>query len=408
MPTDAAAVTRWLAQYVLSSESRETLDRLVKVVDDEIVEALPEFTDPTLRRELDASTRSHWKGFLSVATRDAVEVRPAPEAYDLARTLARRGFELPVLLAVYRIGQRSAWQYITETHIAVIPDPELRAAVLMKLWPRLSNWLDNAVETLIITFASERDQWQRGARARRTETVRALLANQAIDIDDATTALSYPLRLHHTAFTVRVDEDVADTDIQRLLDATPIAVSSALGGERPLTISSGARTVWCWSATSGASKPLPDNVIAALPEFVHVSVGTCHPGVDGFRRSHAEALAAQVVAHRRGAPAVRYADVELACLAAGIAGEEGMTTLVRRELGALGAADESTARLRDTLRLYLAHASDARAVGEILNLHPNTVRYRVRQAEQLLGHSVDHRRVYVELALHVVSAFGTG
>ena len=68
----------------------------------------------------------------------------------------------------------------------------------------------------------------------------------------------------------------------------------------------------------------------------------------------------------------------------------------------------STARLRDTLRLYLEHAGDARAVGDILNLHPNTVRYRVRQAEQLLGHSVDHRRVYLELALHVVSAFGPG
>ncbi|MCX8554812.1 helix-turn-helix domain-containing protein [Mycolicibacterium mucogenicum] len=406
MAIDATTVTRWLAEFALTSESRAALDHLVKVVDDQIAEALPEFTDPTLRRELDASTRSHWKGFLAVSTRDAVEVRPAPEAYDLARTLARRGFELPVLLAVYRIGQRSAWQFITETRIARIPDPEVRAAVLMQLWPRLSNWLDTAVETLIITFADERDQWQRGARARRTETVRAILAGQAVDIDDATTAVSYPLHLHHTAFTVQADDDVADTDVQRLLDATPIAVATALGGDRPLTMSSGARTVWCWTASSTALKPLSDNAIAALPEFMHVAVGTCHPGVDGFRRSHAEALAAQHVAHRHGANVIRYADVELACLAAGIAGADGMSTLVRRELGKLGAADDSTARLRDTLRLYLEHASDARAVGEILNLHPNTVRYRIRQAEQLLGHSVDHRRVYLELALHIVSAFG--
>jgi DNA-binding PucR family transcriptional regulator len=84
-----------------------------------------------------------------------------------------------------------------------------------------------------------------------------------------------------------------------------------------------------------------------------------------------------------------------------------MSTWGRRELGALAATDDSTARLRDTLRLYLEHAGDARAVGEILNLHPNTVRYRIRQAEQLLGHSVDHHRVYLELALHIVSAFGT-
>ena len=407
MPTDAA-VMQWLAQFAEVSESREILDRLVTVVDDEITEALPVFADPTLRRDLDASTRSNWKGFLAVVTHDIVDVRPAPEIYDLARTLARRGFELPVLLAVYRIGQRSAWQFITETRIAGIPDPELRAAVLMQLWPRLASWLDTMVEALILTFADERDQWQRGARARRTESVRAILAGQAVDVDGATTALSYPLRQHHTAFVVWVDEHVADADVQRLLDATPAAVSTALGGDRPLTISSGARTSWCWTATTRASNPLSDNAIAALPEFAHVAFGTCHPGVDGFRRSHAEALAAQTVAHRRGANVIRYDDVELACLAAGIAGEDGMSTLVRRELGKLAADDDSTARLRDTLRLYLEHAGDARAVGDILNLHPNTVRYRVRQAEQLLGHSVDHRRVYLELALHVVSAFGPG
>ena len=402
-----AAVAEWLAQLSLEAESRQALDRLVTVVDDEITEALPMFTDPTLRSELDASTRSNWKGFLAVVTRDLVDVRPAPEIYDLARTLARRGFELPVLLAVYRIGQRSAWQFITETRVTAIADPELRAAVLMQLWPRLASWLDTMVEALIVTFAGERDQWQRGARARRAETVRNILAGQAVDTDEATTALSYPLRQRHTAFVVWVDDDVVDTDVQRLLDVTPVAISAALGADRPLTISSGARTVWCWSATTGTSKVLSDNDIAALPEFVHVSAGTCHPGVDGFRRSHADALAAQTVAHRRGAKAIRYADVELACLTAGIAGEDGMSTLVRRELGTLAAADDSTARLRDTLLLYLAHAGDARAVGEILNLHPNTVRYRIRQAEQLLGHSADQRRVYVELALHIVSAFGT-
>ena len=155
MPTDAA-VMQWLAQFAQVSESREVLDQLVTVVDDEITAALPMFTDPTLRRDLDASTRSNWKGFLAVATHDVVDVRPAPEIYDLARTLARRGFELPVLLAVYRIGQRSAWQFITETRIAGIADAGLRSAVLMQLWPRLANWLDTMVEALILTFADER------------------------------------------------------------------------------------------------------------------------------------------------------------------------------------------------------------------------------------------------------------
>ncbi|MBS4102898.1 helix-turn-helix domain-containing protein [Tsukamurella paurometabola] len=51
-------------------------------------------------------------------------------------------------------------------------------------------------------------------------------------------------------------------------------------------------------------------------------------------------------------------------------------------------------------------AAAARAAGAALLLHPNTVRYRIRQVEQVIGHSLDERRVYVELALHSVRAFG--
>jgi hypothetical protein len=82
--------------FDVASEDPETLDRLVAVVNDRIVEGVPELRDPTLRPELEASTRSHWKGFLTVMNRETIDVQPAPPIHDFARTLARRGFELPV------------------------------------------------------------------------------------------------------------------------------------------------------------------------------------------------------------------------------------------------------------------------------------------------------------------------
>lgn len=406
MPADEAAARQWLEHFADTSDHRQAFDHLAAVINQQIIEELPQFVDPTLRSELHASTRAHWKGFLAVVTRDAIDVQPGPEIYDLARTLARRGYELPVLLSVYRIGQRAAWKFMSDTLTTDVVDADLRAAVLLQFWPRMSHWLDTIVESLIVVFTAEREQWQRGALARRTDTVKAILAGQAVDIDAATTALAYPLRQYHTAFTVWVDETVPDAEVQQLLDTGACAVGTAVGGARPLVISSGARAAWCWSATPKTSKPVSDKVIAALPQFVDVSVGTCQRGADGFRRSHAEAIAALTVAHRRGAGSARYADVELACLAAGIVGEDGMTALVERELGKLAAPDEAAERLRDTVRLYLEHAGDARAVGEVLNVHPNTVRYRVRQAEQIIGHPVDERRVYLEVALHAVKAFG--
>ncbi|BDH59230.1 helix-turn-helix domain-containing protein [Tsukamurella sp. PLM1] len=98
--------------------------------------------------------------------------------------------------------------------------------------------------------------------------------------------------------------------------------------------------------------------------------------------------------------------MELACLGAGLAGHWGLDTLVRRELGPLAADTDSAARLRETALAYLGAGGDAKATGEELVVHPNTVRYRIRQAEQALGHGIDERRVYVELALHAVRDLG--
>lgn len=403
--TDTMTARQWLDEFARSAESRDTLDYLVGVVDDRIVQALPEFLDPTLRAELHASTRAHWKGFLAVVTRDAIEVQPGPQIYDLARTLARRGFELPLLLAVYRIGQRALWQFITEILQSQVPDPAVRSAILLQFWSHAGYWLDTSVESLIVRFAEEREQWQRGALARRAAIVETILDGQSVDPDAAATTLAYPLRQYHTAFTLRVDEKVADADVQPLIESAARAVSAAVGGGRPLVVSSGARAAWCWTATpQRVTAPNPP----ALPPFVSATAGLCHGGLAGFRISHSEALAALTVAETGAAPFVRFEDVEIACLAAGVLDEEARTAFVRRQLRGLADSDDTTERLRDTLRVYLQQGGDATAAGDLLNLHPNTVRYRIRQAEKKLGHSIQRQRVHIELALEIITVLRVG
>lgn len=401
--TDTVAARNWLDGFARASESSDTLDYLVQVVDDRIVQSLPEFLDPTLRAELHASTRAHWKGFLAVVTREAIEVQPGPQIYDLARTLARRGFELPLLLSVYRIGQRALWHFITDVLQTQVTDPALRSAVLLQFWSHAAHWLDTSVEALIVKFTEEREQWQRGALARRAAVVNTILAGQSVDIDAAATTLAYPLRQSHTAFTLRVDEKVPESDIQPLIESTARTVSAALRGGRPLIVSSGARAAWCWTAapqiTLGAAAP-------QLPTTVTGTAGFCHSGLEGFRLSHSEAVAALAVTEGRSAGLTRFRDVEIACLAAGILDDEARAAFVRRQLGSLADADDATRRLRDTLRVYLQHAADATVAGELLNLHPNTVRYRIRQAEKRLGHSIAQQRIHIELALEIIAVLG--
>lgn len=411
METDALSAKHWLDGFARASESSEILDYLVSVIDDRIVEALPEFLDPTLRSELHASTRAHWKGFLAVVTRDCIEVQPAPQITDLARTLARRGFELPLLLSVYRIGQRAMWNFITRKLESEVTDPAVRSAVLLRFWSHAAYWLDTTVESLIVVFTGEREQWQRGVLARRGAIVNAIIAGQSIDIDSAVTTLAYPLRQNHVGFTVRVADTIPESEIQRLIESTARAIGSALGGGRPLVMSSGARAAWCWTSAPRPISPVPDPGLR-LPPFASATVGTCQPGLDGFRLTHSEAVAALRVTEARNATdrpdgeILCFQDVEIACLTAGILGADARAAFVRRELAGLAASDDSTDRLRDTLRVYLKNGSDAGATGELLKLHPNTVRYRIRQAEKLLGHPIQQRRVHIELALEIIGVLG--
>jgi DNA-binding PucR family transcriptional regulator len=71
------------------------------------------------------------------------------------------------------------------------------------------------------------------------------------------------------------------------------------------------------------------------------------------------------------------------------------------ELGELLDTSDAAARVRGTLRVYLEeNLSPARAARR-LGIHQNTVVYRVKQAEEMLGCAIDERRLRLEVALRL-------
>ena len=72
---------------------------------------------------------------------------------------------------------------------------------------------------------------------------------------------------------------------------------------------------------------------------------------------------------------------------------------VIQTLGSLAADDDHHARLRNTLRVFLQENGSYKATAERLILHKNSVQYRVRKAEEALGHDLDENRLHLELAL---------
>ncbi|WP_280258646.1 PucR family transcriptional regulator [Nocardia abscessus] len=411
-------VRDWLADYVYETMRAETLERIVTRLDDVIIARIPELADRDMRRDLAASTRAHARIVLSRLPSDAFEFSLPEEAHAFARSVARRGFELRLLLRVYHVGMEAVLDYMTEVVEHRRTTPELERVVLLRLFERATKWMSTSVELLTDTYMEEREQVLRAAINRRAETVRALLDGDDVDVEQASLRLGYRLSQQHLAFVLWTDEptgEPADAEATGLLDRVAARLAASFGSARVLTVPSGASAMWAWAGSDDVERAaelaapgqLERLAEAQVEAPVRVAFGVPAAGIAGFRRSHREAVAARQVAERApaGGPRVTgYRAVEIAYLAG--ADEAAMRGLVERELGALAGRDANAARLRETLHAYLRGHRSPEATAKALGVHKNTVRYRVQRIEQLLGYPIEERGLPLEIALVCVDVYG--
>jgi DNA-binding PucR family transcriptional regulator len=397
-------VEAWMRDLVATTLLEGEFERLVRRLDDEIMADIPAIAeDPELAAILDHSTRGQLTAFVAAVISQPTEIRPAPEAFAFAREIARRGLEMSLLLRVYRSGQQAALRYVTELVQHSDADLEVRPDALIRLWGNAIDWFNISVEYLIAAYAEEREAVLRSTLARRAQVVDAILVGDPVDQDDASALLGHPLRAQQTALIVWAEDRGPDQDQIGRLEAVAARIAAKSGAPRPLVIPQGSARAWAWLATErgvDVARIAADQVRAS--DKVRVAHGTTAPGPAGFRASHREATAAVRLA--RDLPrrrVVGYGEFEVLSLVSH--DRAAMEAFVRRELGGLARPDAATARLRETV-LAIQQGGINAAAGA-LNLHRNTVRYRLQQAEALLGHSLDERRLEVELALRCAAVF---
>jgi DNA-binding PucR family transcriptional regulator len=178
------------------------------------------------------------------------------------------------------------------------------------------------------------------------------------------------------------------------------------GAGEPLVIPSGAARydVWC-----GSFEPPRTDELERYepPARVVVAFGKPAEGVEGFRASHLEAVQAARMGAMMGgaAPSVTsYARVELVSLLA--SDLPRARAFVAAELGSLASATEAAERLRETVLAMLVSGGSATRVGKDLFVHKNTVAYRVKQAEEMLGHEIHEHPVELSCALTLAAVLG--
>jgi DNA-binding PucR family transcriptional regulator len=135
-----------------------------------------------------------------------------------------------------------------------------------------------------------------------------------------------------------------------------------------------------------------------LPPATHAACGRVLSGHDGFRSAHrqAEAAARFMTARNRGRVS-NFADVALASLLE--QNREAADEFIRDELGPLAEDTEDMRTLRRTVARYLAEHRSPRRAAAGLYVNRNTIIYRIRKAEKLLGRPVEERRLELETAL---------
>jgi PucR C-terminal helix-turn-helix domain/GGDEF-like domain len=373
----------------LAGRLEAQIDELVATLLTRTRAEVPDFdvgSRPELRDAERASIYGNMRAVLGALGGDRIQPHAPAEAIEEARITARAGVPLEALLHTYRVGHAVVWERALDVVEELALDARSRHAVLRIGSHWLFAYVDAIAGHVTKEYIRERDRIMRSSIERRVQLVRDILHGATIDAGE----LGYDLDAVHLALVVQGPE--AETWLSEL---------SGQLDRRLLTIAVSDQVVWGWL---GAQRELGASDWRLLAGGT-VAEGTCAAlgeprwGADGFRRSHAEALAAHQVGQRLGAPITRYDDVTLE--SALLTDELVARRLVEHELGPLADDDERAAKLRTTLDAYLRTGQNASAAAALLNVNDRTIAYRIRGIEDLLGRSVAARSSELATALRL-------
>lgn len=402
---------RVAAQHVAQAMLAD-VDRIAQVIHNEELQAIPELNrDATINAETFASNRANIARILTIVANGkngSAAYDSPPEAFDIGRTFARRGINVELLFMAYWHGQNTGLKEFMSYLRAMSNDDPVVTVETLAIYVDISTrYGDHVIREVMHAEREEREATSFGAHAARNDLVRLILDGAPINVAHSSAEMNYELERYHTAL-VLWHEDTPEE--QGSFEDLMIAASRHLNERNPILIPSGASTFWAWIGSDD------DNVMSRLkpildqsPTTGQIVVGPTRYGIQGFRTSHTACLEMQRMFSGRSnrEPSIAwYRDFAVSTLIG--QDSQRVTDFIHDTLGALTADSNRAARLRETLRIYLAEASNAPRTADRLHTHRNTIRQRVESAAELLGYDPEQHRLAVELALELKHQFGLG
>jgi hypothetical protein len=412
--TDAIAAparSRAEVEAIVETLSAE-LDDVAAALADTIHEHLDELDDD-MRTWTLQSTRANL-GVMVTLLREGTDPRSViapPEALGYAKEYVVRGLDFVLLQRAYRTAQGVYSGMILERLRQITDDADHLADAMGFFNAWIFAWIEAIERQLTDVYMAEREQWVRGAAAMRAAEVRAILAGSPVDAAAVGQRLGYELDRFHVGYVVW-NETAGERPGQAgalfgEMEQVAAAVAESLGARAPLTVAQG-RHLACWAGRREPQHLGDLRVPRGAGRGISVAAGTPAAGVEGFVLSHREALLARRIAQLRGDHAARVAFPDLSLEALMVDDVEAAKRFAERELGPLAASDDATMRLTSTLAVFLDEGASFVRAARRLGVHTNTVTYRVRRAEELLGHRVSERQLELRVALRLARLVDRG
>ena len=357
----------------------------------------PVALDPVLAEGTWRTTLANLLQWLSSNVRSPGQrVPPVLEADALAtaRDLVRRGLDVSSLEA-FRTAQGVAWRRWMQVCFGLTSDPVELQELLTASSVSMSAFVDDTIDLMSRRMDAERDELLAGTHAERRATVALLLEGARVDRARAEAQLGHRLTGPQTAAVVWTGAGGSAEE----LEAVAEAVVRAAGADRRLTVVAGATTLWLWLPGSAPDASALAAGAAAHPG-VRVAVGRTAAGLEGFRRSHLDAVQTQQLLARPGVrrQVAAFADVQLVALLS--ADPAGADALVADVLGPLASADPE---LRHVALTYVREQCNAARTAARLFSHRNTVLRRLARVDELLPRPLADDVVHVAAALELLA-----
>jgi DNA-binding PucR family transcriptional regulator len=321
-----------------------------------------------------------------------VEPYVGPKTTEYIRALASRGIA-PDFAEGWRAALAVCWRrWLRECVAQYHTNPDLLVGVLDVSAKSMVQYALDSVSALNETSLAVASGH---AGADTIALIQQIARGAPITEELAEERLSYRMARWHVGLVLWADgPQQADA-----LDKVIAAVRSTAPGRSALVARSSANSRWIW--LSGSSTPDLHEVEKAIAKYneVRAAVGRPGQGLEGFRSSHQDSLAAQALVIRLGSNRrfTAYADVEL--IDTLTKDRASARRFITKTLGPLAEADET---LRQTLLAYVQCGFNTTRAAANLYAHRNTVERRVSRANNLSVVKVEDNPTHVGAALLVL------